>query len=171
MNLTSANCPRQEAELHNISQKKNNRKQTLCPHVDSVLFCVKFSRSCSYWGRLFGSEHKHPGTVGGNWEIFFFFFKEFSLLLISESVQVIIHLITYWSRSRSRSPPCPWSVSWRSSTAERGIEGTAISPPGASRRSADTTSTHTHLNTKPHRGRLSDRDSRWRSNQTPAVIL
>lgn len=39
---------------------------------------------------------------------------------------------TYWSKSRSRSPPCPWPVSWISSRPEGGTAGTAIWPPAAS---------------------------------------
>lgn len=55
-----------------------------------------------------------------------------------------VHVSTHWSRSRNRSPPCPWPASRRSSMAKEGTEETAIWPPGASRRSTDTTSTHTH---------------------------
>lgn len=52
-------------------------------------------------------------------------------------------VLTYWSRSRSRSPPCPWPVSWRPSMPEGGTVGTAIWPPEAWQRSTDSTSTHT----------------------------
>lgn len=65
------------------------------------------------------------------------------LVLYWDMVCLYVYIPTYWSRSRNRSPPCPWSVSWRSSMPKQGTVGTAIWPPGASQRSTDTTSTHT----------------------------
>lgn len=58
-------------------------------------------------------------------------------------VVCMLYIPTYWSRSRNRSPPCPWSVSWRFSTPKPGTVGTAILPPAASQHSRDTTSNNT----------------------------
>lgn len=77
-------------------------------------------------------------------------------------VNMYIYIITYWSRSRSRSPPCPWPVSWRSSMPKQGNVGTAIWPPGASRLSTHTTSTHTNLT--QHKQGTDDMKGKLRQN-------
>lgn len=68
---------------------------------------------------------------------------------------------TYWSRSRNRSPPCPWPVSWRSSMPKEGSVGTAIWPPGASRR-PQVRHPHTHEPGTTHTVRNSQRETKLR---------